>query len=205
MRRALSRSGELEVKVGGTGGKVAIGPAESEPVLRSMQEMWADLLNYGRIGSFDRPREYFHGKLVFYYGLFNIVDPPVFFLVGATDETIVALGGSQKHVRGHRGRDIPVADDAGAVVMEPDVADLIYEAEVSSTQTLLESQPQAPVDDIRADHVALLYNKWRFIKGEKMEFEVLARRELESSVSSHVLESQKNVLFGSPVFVAQTN
>jgi hypothetical protein len=188
----------------GTGGKVGIGPPESEPVLRSMQEMWVDLLWEGRIGTFDQPREYFHGQLVFYYGFFNIVDPPVFFLLGATDHTIVALGGSQKHARGHRGGEIPVADSAGAVVMEPDVAEFIYQTEVGSSRAEMESPPQAPVDDIRADHVALLYENWRFTRGSKMAFEVLARTELESSVSSPVAESQ-DVLFGSPVFVAQTN
>ena len=162
---------EVEVTVLGTGAKVGIGPRASEPVLRTMQEMWVDLADEGRIGTFDEPREYFYGKLVFYYGLFNMVDPPVFFLVGATDQTIIALGGSQKHVRGHRGREIPVADDAQAVVMEPDVATLLYKASVAaSPRPSTEFPPPAPADDIRAVHVAGLYKNWEFWEGRKMEY-----------------------------------
>jgi hypothetical protein len=93
----------------------------------------------------------------------------------------------------------------GPSSMEPDVADLIYQSETASSRAPMESPPLVPVDDIRADNVALLYAQWRFVKGSKMEFEVLARRELESTVSAHVMASQERVLFGSPVFVAQTN
>ena len=184
----------------GTGATIGIRAPEPEPILRTLQTVWMDLADEGLIGSFDEPREYFYGKLVFYYDLFNVVDPPVIFLVGETDQTIVALGGSQKHVRGFRDREIPVSEDAHGVFMEPDVAMLIHEAEAPGA---LDKPPTIePGEDIRAYYVAQLYKSWREKKVGKMEFEVLAREELRSSVSPHVM-SPSNVLIGSPVFVAQ--
>jgi hypothetical protein len=195
---------EAEVTVLGTGAKVGIGPRASEPILRTMQEVWVDLADERRIGTFDEPSEYFYGKLVFYYGLFRYIDPPVFFLVGATDQTIVALGGSRKYVRGHRGKEIPAAEDAEEVVMEPDVAALIYKAEAAaSDRPSIELPPPAPDEDIRAVYVAKIFRNWKHSKSAKMEYEVLARRELESSVSPPTVEAPTNVLVGTPIFVAQ--
>jgi hypothetical protein len=53
-------------------------------------------------------------------------------------------------------------------------------------------------------HVLGMYQNWRGIGGSKMEFEVLARQDGRSSVSAPYLESPKEVLIGSPIFVAQT-
>lgn len=201
--RATRRVTEVGGTVLGTGGKIGIGPPASEPILLTMQAVWIDLFDEGLIGSFDEPEQFFYGRLVFYYGIFDEVDPSVFFLVGATDRTIVGLGGSKKHVRGFRGREIPVADDAQAVVMEPDVATLIYTASETPSQGSTESLTAEPGEDIRANHVAGLYKNWQFWRGRKMEFEILARRELLSPVSPPYVESPKNVLIGSPIFVAQ--
>ena len=202
-KSALRRLEQLEAKVLGSGGTLKFGPPASDPILRSMQTMFSDLANQGLVGTFDEPRRYFHGTLEFHYGFFNLVNPPVIFLVGATDRTLVALGGSQKHVRGFRDRkEIPVADGARAVVMEPDVATLIYASEASPPGLPPEEPPLARGEDIRARHVAGMYKNWKS-RGEKMEFEVLARKELVSPVSAPYTESPMNVLIGSPVFIAQ--
>jgi hypothetical protein len=58
--------------------------------------------------------------------------------------------------------------------------------------------PSAPAHD-----VARLYEDWQSRKISRMEFEVLARSELRSSVHPPFVESTKGVLIGSPVFVAQ--
>jgi hypothetical protein len=201
--RALGRVNKIGATVLGSGGEISIGPPSSEPILQTLQAVWVDLADEGEIGTFDDPaKRYFYGTLTFYYGLFKLVDPPVFFLVGATDKTIVALGGAWKHVRGFRGRDeIPIPDEgAQPVVVEPDVATVLYESSGAST----EIEALTGNDDIRAIHVAGLYHNWKFWKGKKLEFEVLARKELRSSVSPPSIESPTDVLIGSPVFVALT-
>ena len=202
-KSALGRLEQLEAKVLGSGGTLKFRPPAPDTMLGSMQTMFSDLASQGMVGTFDEPRDYFHGTLVFHYGFFNLVKPPVIFLVGATDRTLVALGGSQKHVRGLRdGKEIPVADGARVVVMEPDVASLIYASEARPAGLPSEEPPLARGEDIRARHVASMSKNWKS-RPEKMEFEVLAHKELISPVSAPYTESPMNVLIGSPVFIAQ--
>jgi hypothetical protein len=201
-KRAASRVAGVGVTVFGTGAKIDLGPPEREPILRTMQNLWMDLGEEGEIGTFDEPKRYFYGTLVFYHDVYDTVDPPVFFLVGATDRTIVGLGGSPDHVRGFRGRQIRAAHGAPRVVMEPDVADVIYRAELAPAEQE-EITPAGPGQDIRAIHLAKMYESWRSWKGKKMEFEVLAVKEgpLLHASPPHT-EAQWQVLFGSPIFVA---
>jgi hypothetical protein len=169
-----------------------------------MQAVWRYLDEERLVGSFDEPRQFFYGQLEFYYGDFDTVNPPVWFLVGATDQTIVALGGSKKHVRGFRDQDVRPAENAQSVTMEPDVATLIYTAEAGSSEAPINAPTAATDQDLWATPVALIHSNWQFQKGKKMVFEVLARREGMSRVSGPPLESPKDVLIGSPIFVAQT-
>jgi hypothetical protein len=91
-RRASRRVAGVGVTVFGNGGNIDLRPTEPEPILRDMQNLWMDLGQEGRIGTFDEPRVYFYGTLVFYYDVYDTVNPPVFFLVGATDRGLFTLG-----------------------------------------------------------------------------------------------------------------
>jgi hypothetical protein len=203
-RPALNRVRGGGVSVADIGGNVAIGEPEAQPILRTMQAVWRQLVANQQVGTFDEPEDYFYGRLEFYYGLFDSVKPPVLFLVGATDQTIVALGGSQEHVRGHRDREIRAAENAQSVTMEPDVASVIYtESQHGSPRASPEGPTAGPGEEDWAIHVAGLYTNWQFNQGTKMEFEVLARQERRSRVSTPYLESPRDILIGSPIFVAQ--
>jgi hypothetical protein len=193
------------VTVFGTGTKVDLRPPEQKPILQTMQQVWMDLGQEGLIGTFDEPKDFVYGTLAFYYDVYDTVNPPVFFLVGATERTIVGLGGSTDHLRGFRERQIRAAENAPYVVMEPDVAEVIYRAEVGPGQQE-EISPAAPGVDTRAVHAAKMYENWRSWKGRKMEYEVLARKEgALLHVAPPYVESPWQVLFGSPIFVAQTS
>jgi hypothetical protein len=204
-RRALGRvRGVGGTGPGGIGGKIDIGPPEPEPILRTMQKVWRQLDLRREVGTFDEPKRYFYGRLGFYYGTFDVVDPPVFFLVGATERTIVALGGSLKNVRGHRDREIRAAENAEKVTMEPDVAAVIHTASVTGPSDASMEPPSAPPTEDWAIHVAGIHRNWEGRKGSKMEFEVLARQEGLSSVSAPFADPPRSVMIGSPIFVAQT-
>jgi hypothetical protein len=205
-RRALSRiRGGGATGPGGIGLNIDIGSPEPEAILRSMQRIWRHLDAEGLVGTFDEPKTYFYGELEFYYGIFDSVQPPVFFLVGATDRTIVGLGGSQKHVRGHRDHEIRAEENARNVTMEPDVATLIYTAsETDSPEAPMGIPSAMPGDDMWAIHLAGMYSNWQGWQGRKMKFEVLARQEGLSQLSPPFVESSRDVLIGSPIFVAQT-
>jgi uncharacterized protein DUF7019 len=204
-RRALGRIRGAGVGVpGGPSASVNVGPPNPEPILRTMQRVWRYLDSELKlVGTFDDSKEYFYGRLEFYYGIFDSVNPPVFFLVGATNQTIVALGGSKKHVRGHRDQEIRAAENAQNVTMEPDVAKLIHTASAAGSSITMPAA--APGEDIWASYVAGMYSNWSFWEGRKAVYEVLARKEAPlSRVSPPTVEVSKEVLFGSPIFVAQT-
>jgi hypothetical protein len=193
----------VEVTVLGSGGKISMVPPGEDTIFSSLQRVWVDLDEQGWIGSFDEPNKFVYGQLVFYYGIFSMFNPPLFVLAGATDQTIVVLGGSQEHVRSQRGRKIRVAADAVPVVMEPEVATELYASEAALAGMPTESLTAGPDEDPRAGYSAKLYRDWNW-RGNKMEYEVLARIELRSSDPwPPSVESPKNVLVGSPLFVAQ--
>ena len=191
----------LDVKVLGTGiGGTRESNSEERFLLPAMNRVWEDLKRRGEVGTIDEPKEFFHGYLPFNYGIFTRSDPPVFFLLGTTDQTIVALGGSIEHVRGHRGR-IPKPDSgAQPVVLESDVVALISEAEDKPPE---ERQRSLRKPGDAAIHVAGMNRNRPFWMGSTAEFEILARRELSSRVHPPQVESAINVLIGSPIFVAR--
>lgn len=201
--RVKQRLGGVEVTVLGSGARISMVPPGEETILSSLQRVWVDLDEQGRIDTFDEPEEFVYGKLVFYYGIFDMFDPPLFVLAGATDRTIVVLGGQKIHVRGFRDREIRVAPDAAPIVMEPEVATVLYASEAALPGARTQSLTAAPDEDLRAGYAAKMYRDWNW-QGNKMEFEVLARIELRSRTSPPFVESPKNVLVGTPVFVAQT-
>jgi len=199
-RRFLDRLRKVDIKVLGTGPAIDIAPPPDPEHLQTLKNVWRHLDAKGRVGTFDDPKQYFHGRLEFYYGIFDTVNPPVFFLVGGTDRTIVALGGSKKHVRGHRDHKIEAEENSKNVTMEPDVATLIY----TGSETVSPAAATVEAGDLWAIHVVGMYKNWQFWQGKKMEFEVLAHKEkLVRQVGPPFLESARDVLIGSPIFVAQ--
>jgi hypothetical protein len=191
---------KVEVKGGPAGAAVELAPPSRE-MLRTMREVQQRLQAKGSVGTFAEPKRFFHGVLDFYYGIFNNVSPPVFFLVGETDRTIVALGGSADHTVGHRTRQVDAVANAKNVTMEPDVAKEIYTD--PDIEALEVSTPEA-ARNLWATHVAAMSKNWRFWNGNMMEFEVLAvKHKFIQGYSAPPLESPRDILIGSPIFVAQ--
>jgi hypothetical protein len=88
--------------------------------------------------------------------------------------------------------------------MEPEVATLLYAAsDIGSSREPI-AIPSADTPPSWAIYVANMYKNWQFWEGRTMEFEVLARMEAHSRVWQPYVESTREVLIGSPVFVAQT-
>jgi hypothetical protein len=204
LREEVGRLRKIDVKVAGTGIGAEWAPHDKKTVLDALQDVWRVLDKADKIGTLDEDKPYCHGEIELYQGIFDTVDPPVWFLVGETDRTIVALGGRAKHVRGYRGNElIRARDDAKKVTMEPDVAIAIYLAEADSAEStgLL---AQASGDNLWAVYVAGMLHNWQLSRGTRMKYEVLARKEKSAMASAPFLDSPKRVLIGTPLFVAQT-
>jgi hypothetical protein len=202
-RRALRRIRGGEIDVLGVGAGIDIAP-EPDLMIRDMQRVWRHLDSRGQVGTFDEPRQYFHGQLAFSYGIFDVVKPPVFFLIGDTKQTIVALGGQQRHVRGFRDQLPGATSEAPSLVMESEVARALFKSFASGSSLSSTETPTTILDDdLWAKDVALMYYNREAWQGARIEFEVLARREKLTRISLPFLDKPRDVLVGSPVFVAQ--
>ena len=73
---------------------------EHDPILQLLQSVWKKLDRQRAVGTFDEPKSFFYGQLEFYYAEYQEkpLPSPVLFLAGATDRTVLGLGGSLKYV-----------------------------------------------------------------------------------------------------------
>jgi hypothetical protein len=67
---------------------------------QKLKRVQRSLARSGEIGGIDEPKSYLFGRIKMHYGAFEMVNPPVMYLIGETERTIVALGGSLKNVQG---------------------------------------------------------------------------------------------------------
>jgi hypothetical protein len=182
----------------GTGGNIDFGPQETKPILRTMQKVWRYLDRMQQVGSFDEPRQYFYGRLAFYLEFFDSVNPQLLFLIGDTGQTVVALGGQKKHVRGFRDQQSGQRAGAPSIVIETDL--VRYWMWKSRASQSSQGSPVTMQGDSWNELVVDMYSRW---KGEKTEFEVLAARESFSQATRPGPKLPRSVLIGSPIFVAQ--
>jgi hypothetical protein len=204
-RRALDNISAFEVKALEVGVGIETRPPELEAeVLRLLQRVIKKLDQQKAVGTFDDPKGFFYGQLEFYYGApYTGVDPPAFFLAGATDRTVIGLGGSLEHVRSYRDRQVRAAENATMASMEPDIAAVIHDTELRTSDALAEDSAVIAAGTW-ATHVAGIYHNWDGQHADKLDFEVLAAREGKSTVSQPFWESPRQVVIGSPIFVAFT-
>jgi Family of unknown function (DUF7019) len=204
-RGALDRIQAIEASVPTVGGaKIETRPPQlEEEVLRLLPKVWKKLEKQNQVGTFDEPERFFYGELEFYFGApYPEVDPPAFFLAGATDRTIIGLGGSLKHVRGYRGHEVAAAENAQKATMEPDVAAIIHDAEVRPPETPTENRA-AEQSGRWASYVAGIHWNWEGRRADRLKFEVLAAKE-GGQVESASPWPARQVIIGSPIFVAFT-
>jgi hypothetical protein len=92
------------------------------------------------------------------------------------------------------------AQNAKDVTLEQDVAGEIY---AGPDIGIPEASTPEEARNLWATHVAGMYKNWRFFRGKQMEFEVLAvSQKFLRGFSAPPLESPRDILIGSPIFVA---
>jgi hypothetical protein len=83
--------------------------------IAKLDALLADLARGGRIGTIDEPKEYFAGAMPMRWGpcafpsVPQLTPSPLVYFGGATETTVVGLGGSAKHVIGAVGSAMPGA------------------------------------------------------------------------------------------------
>lgn len=204
-RRWPGRISGFTVSVLGNGGGLSVPPEDVQRTLiRRMALVERSLHKSGEVGSIEHPKRYFAGRLAVHYGAFDMVNPPVAYLIGESNGVIVALGGSLHHVRGRHREDTPARENARHVLVEPQVA-MAVRRFLTNEDHIVDSgsvqEQQWAID------VAETY--WRWDPGlPKMSIDMLARQEAHvrpapSQLSYRGDDAPKSILIGSPVFVAR--
>jgi hypothetical protein len=174
------------------------------------------ILTFGNVGTVDEPAEYVFDTLDLKWGPYGItrVGPnPLVFFAGATDQTVVGLGGSRKHVIGEEGTGI-----AGSASGTPLFARYLLEALELSTEnaTLYEtlkantahrSQGFAPDNQEYIDLTAFSAYE---MKGPSERLEFLAKTLLQGQLSEDGFWKSKGlagkrVLMATPLYVARVD
>jgi hypothetical protein len=171
-------------------------PKEERSEVQKLDAVWKDLIESVRVGTIDEPKQYFHGKCLMRYLAFRDSEPPVLWLTGETENTILGLGGALSHVRW-----------SGEAAAPADAEFGLFEAPVAKTiaETLRSKRMRLPDGlQIRAEgrsdwtsHVEeiLLYAP----SENQIECEFLAEKEKFEQRSPG---NGKSVLLGSPLFVS---
>ncbi len=144
--------------------------------------------NNEEIGTVDNPRTYFREVMSMRWGPLGEEDAMVYF-GGVTDQTIVGLGGSLKHVIGAPG--------------PTDIEHGTYGFPVSWPQPMLNAlrnvtRTTKSISGV-SDMEIIAYTTTR-LEGPIQKFEFLATRLQEGAY--HMFGNQSKVLLGSPIYVA---
>ncbi|WP_255638840.1 SAVMC3_10250 family protein [Amycolatopsis sp. DSM 110486] len=156
-----------------------------ERVLRHLEE-------HGDIGSVDEPGQFFWGLLPVQWGRFPGADSMVF-AGGRLDDTVVALGGSGRHIFGA----VPNVDPGPAYSHLPPMLDGL--ASDLEDELLVEAAEQPSADPLdRADRAALTTVRQAVdrLTGPAQNVEFVAKRLLHGTLDG------VPVLLGSPVYIA---
>lgn len=163
-------------------------PKEDQTDIEKLDAVWKDLIRRNLLGTVDEPKEYFHGRCVMRYQAFREINPPILYLTGQTQETLLALGGALKHAQ------------LSIVATPPDNAQLaMFETDVVRTLAQFQgvtATERRPDDQWTSDVIEI----YLYSSGNEIECEFLAEKERwKQDVPFE--SGTKNVLLGSPLFV----
>jgi hypothetical protein len=157
-----------------------------------------------RIHSLDDDARFLHGFVDLCTA--NVGDPlgrfTVFVAVGATRQSIIALGGSVQN-RWGGGSDQAVAPpDNTGVLSEPEVFDALHEADDTMANTDTRSQERPRIDDERlGSYIAKMYQQWPYNRAGQARYEVLCDVNKRIKRGSGFLDGDTDVVIGSPIFI----
>jgi hypothetical protein len=202
----------VEFKILGSGPGLAIKDDPTDPRLKDLHRMatiWDRLVKRGEVGTVDQPgvNGYFDGRMTLHYDSFRHVDPPVMYLTGLTEQTLLVLAGSFRHFFGHE--DTQAYENAQSVMFEPEVVRAVADAQ-------RRNDPKANVDqtydaygpDIEGDRTpfdaASGYGYWEYTT--ELDFVFLAKVEKRYTGPYKLggtRSDRVSVLVGAPIMVAK--
>jgi Family of unknown function (DUF7019) len=168
-------------------------PKEERDEIQKLNAVWKDLLKHDQVGTIDEPKRYFHGRCAMRAMPFTETNPPVLWLAGETESTILGLGGALDHA--HLSVDAKASANAKITMFETDVAKTIAE-----TIPIDEAHRRLAVDDEEEWTIDIYEILHYGPQGTQIECEFLAEKERWTQRS--YAQRSKSALLGSPLFVA---
>jgi hypothetical protein len=159
-----------------------------------LEAVAAFIREYGNLGTVDAPDEYIEGTLEMNWGPYGgeafDTESPLIYFGGVTEQTIVGLGGSAKHLIGSNGSSQPHSHSATPFLVHRLIKEL-----GSSLSHEEGSRPNEDSDywSLRAAELATTQ-----MKGPKQQVEFLAKRLLYGKGYS----KKKKILLATPLYVA---
>ncbi len=192
----------IDLKVLGSGVSTTLKKEQVEKTRYDKLHMVVKYLEEHRssdIGWIDAPLTYFKGTLSMYWGKLPTRDNTKMVLfAGATEQTLLALGGSAYHVIG-KVSDVTIGEPSSDL---PSLVDILGE----ELQLKLRSPDR---EDFYDEDAALnaIEVMTRQMKGIAQPLEFLAKRlayDPSSLTHGRIRRRAKNVLFGTPIYIALT-
>ena len=158
----------------------------------------ADLARAGRIGTVDEPKEYFAGAMPMRWGpcafpaVPQLTPSPLVYFGGNTEKTIVGLGGSATHVMGEVG--------SGKTGLHSCLPYFIMQLR----QELGESLPADIPSEFGDPSLIAVFMATTYGKGPSQELEFVAKRLAYGPLPSKFGPTKKNILVGTPLYVAMS-
>ncbi len=167
------------------------------------------------IGTPDQPAEYFAGTMLMRWGPFDLQgyvddrdeDSPIVYFAGSTEQTLVGLGGSAKHVIGNTGASNPRewGGSAGPVLLQL----LMNDAEMQADD--LRSHYLVPYERIDTDRLGSLHklgrrmaDTFKRMQGPEQRLEFLAKRIVAGERGWVRKEGKPFLTLGTPLYVAMS-
>jgi hypothetical protein len=169
-----------------------------------LEAVVAFIRQYGNLGTVDQPDEYVQGNLEMCWGpyadgtRYSDEESPLIYFGGVTDQTIVGLGGSAKHVLGNTGLSHAHSHSATPFLIRRLGKELGLRSEGQSHTNEAGGNTSADEDGseywpLRATELATTQ-----MKGPKQQVEFVAKRLLYGKGYS----KKKKVLLATPLYVA---
>jgi hypothetical protein len=181
-----------------------------------LDELSEFIHRYGDVGSVDDPGEYVFDTLDLRWGLYGITEKvpnPLIFFAGATDHTVVGLGGSRKHLIGEEGDGIAHSASGTALFARYLLEALELSAENKKLYKALKESTDTRTGEFSPDnqeYVNLTAFSAYNLEGPSERLEFLAKTLLQGQLSEDDYWKSKGlagkrVLMATPLYVARVD
>ncbi|MFI6097020.1 DUF7019 family protein [Lentzea sp. NPDC051213] len=183
---ARKRSSEVGLSLKVVSAKRKVETPASERVAR-LERVVRDLDDHYDVGTVDEPGQYFRGRMKLRWG--PVGDASVVFFSGATENTVLGLGGATGHVLGTKGQ-----PEQNVVFAPSSMPGLL-----AGLDAVLAESGELPPNALGSVHMAN-----RTVRGAEQELEFVAKRLAHGPSPYPELDPKPGmkVLLGSPIFVA---